>query len=422
MAQTCNSIGLPESAPTSKVKSTNGVNFDTTNTKLSKDEINKGCKPSNQPDSTSDTVESVIKNKDTPNKKSSDSQRANSTADDDGKRESASVSSSGGNKGDTSVNPVNNSESKNGNEQNGLNSLPSTSKCGSCIPQQTYPNLYGHFLPPTSTATGYPFSHAAPGLPISCYPSYQPAMSSFPRLCTDPFCKSCPPNPALAVSGAGMFPAPMMPCSLGCTQCSTASHPELSMWLNSYSSLMNVGLHGLANPGIPPMPAGYPTAPFNGATAAMLSAAANNPFFSMYNGNSGGHSGGHVCSWFSGEKYCGKVFPNAEELLQHLRGHTHETTNTSKSSVMTSPSPSHVAAAMAAASGRMSPRSTTYLNTLHSLRYHPYKLSPAGGPTVATSASLPHVAFSQLNPMATAYGLQSALFAGQRLPGSLPHP
>lgn len=411
MAQTCNSIGLPEPQTSNKVKSNNAESNSTKNEKNTKDD-SKGCKTSTQADSTSDGIE-FGKGKESPTgKKSSDSRhQQNSANEESNKNDINSVSSSAGTAPESMAASSSDTKLSSGHHSSTASSIPSalasTSKCGTCVTPGYPPHMFTHYFPPTS-APGFPYAHSGvPSLPLSCYPSFQSSgMPIFPRLCTDPYCKSCPPNPTIPSLTPSSYGGTARSCPLGCTQCTTLP-ADLSLWLNSYS-LLNAGFHGLSNPTLPSLAA----AP-NSAALVAAAAAASNPFAGHYPQNFNGQNVPPVCWWNSGEGYCLKRFANAEELLQHLRTHAHESAN--KSSLLNSTLPGQ----LSSVSGRLSPRSTSYLNSLNSLRYHPYsKLSPTAS-VAAPSSTLPHVPFT-LN--SGAYGLQTSLFGGQRLPGSLPHP
>lgn len=407
LAQTCNSIGLPDLQQNTKVKSNSNSENNSTKTDKSNKDDTKGYKTSSQADSTSDGIE-LVKCKESPTeKKSSDSRHRNATIvnEDSNKNDSASISSSVGNLHETTATSSSDSKISIAHTQIATSpTLASTSKCGTCVTPGYPPHVFSHYFPPTS-APGFPYVHGLPSLPLSCYPGFPSgSMPVFPRLCTDPFCKSCPPNPNIPLNPSTLGGTGTRPCPLGCTQCTTHPTTDLSLWLNSYS-LLNAGFHGFTNPMMPSLAA----AP-NSAALMAAAAAAANPFVGHFPQNVSGQNGPPTCWWNSGEGYCLKKFATSEELLQHLRTHTHESANKS----VKSPS---APGGLPSVSGRMSPRSTSYLNSLSSFRYHPYnKLSPT--PTgVPSSSTLPIVQFPTLN---SAYGMQS-LFAGQRIPGSLPH-
>ena len=99
----------------------------------------------------------------------------------------------------------------------------------------------------------------------------------------------------------------------------------------------------------------------------------------------------NVCSWISGDNYCGKRFNSSEELLQHLRSHTSSAATDSPTSALASLHHAlHPSAATHPLLAGHLPRGypTPSLSPLSAARYHPYITKPSLGP-LPPAAHLP---------------------------------
>lgn len=131
------------------------------------------------------------------------------------------------------------------------------------------------------------------------------------------------------------------------------------------------------------------------AAAAAAAAAATGP-----PGSAGG-SLPYVCNWVSGADYCGRRFPNSEELLVHLKTHTNLSTSDPRTLSMLNSS--LLASSLASTTGAATTTSAESImsfshlggghpgasNSLSASRFHPYgRPTPPGVPTPPSLASL----------------------------------
>ncbi|XP_071953619.1 zinc finger protein 703-A-like [Antedon mediterranea] len=162
-------------------------------------------------------------------------------------------------------------------------------------------------------------------------------------ICRDPYCTNCQQTPQINSSS--------------CTQC---RHDPIGVGL---SGAIPVALpFGGALPAYP-----LPTSISSSATSY------------LYAPHQGLHAsvGDHVCNWVSGATSCGKRFASSEELLQHLRSHTNETTPSS-------PLAASLSAQLGAYYMQYHPSATPlglakpgHASPLSPVRYHPYRGSLA---------------------------------------------
>ncbi|XP_033101387.1 zinc finger protein 703-like [Anneissia japonica] len=197
-----------------------------------------------------------------------------------------------------------------------------------CDPLSHKHHHEGHISPTSPYAAAYARVKTADG-----------ATTLMP-ICRDPYCTNCQQTPQINSSS--------------CTQC---RHDPIG-----------VGLSG-AIPVALPFGGALPAYPL---PTSMSSAASY--LYTPHPGLPPASTGDHVCNWVSGTTSCGKRFASSEELLQHLRSHTNETTPSSPLAASLSAQlgayymqyhPS--APALGLKSGHASP--------LSPVRYHPYRSS-----------------------------------------------
>lgn len=441
LAQTCNSIGLPDppaatnsksgSAKTSKSDSKDPQSSKSTHSKeeskMASSTTTSRKNHSNSsaaaaPDSVSDSsaatdrrsvssVHSDHQRKSENRSRNSVGQHSNISA--DTKTHTTSESSEAATK--TVTTTSSSASAPLSNKCNVANGNPIT------FPSSYPPTLFPPYFPSTSTATpgSFPFGPAAhlPPLPLTagpCFPSFPTAtpgaswlgsppssLPGFAPKCSDPFCKTCPAIAAAAAVRAGAGACGTVGCPCAQFGGPNAHNDLSSLWL-SYGSLF--GLHGAGN---------------TTATNPLLAAAAASAYAASAASSSSALAAGqqHTCSWMTGNEFCGKRFSSSEELLQHLRTHTSQ--ESAKAPLVTgAPGPLPIPPMP----GRLSPRASSYLNTLNSFRFHPYspnKFSPSSSSAAAAAAALASLQFppTAFNPQALCGSLTS-----QRLPGTLPHP
>lgn len=209
------------------------------------------------------------------------------------------------------------------------------------------------------------------------------------QMCRDPYCTGCalsshhhrsliPPPPPPVSSSAK--PA----CPIGCTQCDHVPNSAAAASIMSLASASSSSLTTTTNSSHSKMSA-YPSVPQSSAAYAQLSAmaaASQLPY---------------VCNWIATDaSYCGKRFGTSDDLLQHLRTHT---SNMSESMLTTAAAtglpPTHPLLQRSYPTPPLSPLSTA--------RFHPYGKPPSLLPPPPPGAS-------GYNPLA---GLH---------PGMAPHP
>lgn len=164
-------------------------------------------------------------------------------------------------------------------------------------------------------------------------------------VCRDPYCTNC----QLTIQNSHLSSTCNAP---GCAQC---AHEK------SLQNLSTLGLPGMLPPGLHSLGQAslYPHTAHQGLPI--------------------------ICSWVSGNEFCGKRFATSEELLQHLRTHTTSVEAQSSSFGLGLAGAYHLNALNA--SGGISPNSLrrTYPTSvspglLSANRYHPYK-SPSAFPS-----------------------------------------
>jgi hypothetical protein len=324
LAQTCNSIGLPDLPPASKCNNggaasgklpKNDLKSDSISKKLNKDDLktHSSSKTTTMADSTSEAALS--------------GRRSNSSTNSDQPRKGENRSKTSAHQTNVSATETKTSTTSDTKPTSSSLQLAAggAGKCGGFNANpMTFPANYPSALFPPfypSTSAAYAFGPSA--LPLTagaCYPPFpgsgawltsgsSPALAGFAPKCSDPFCKTCPAIAAAARSSG--------PCAtIGCP-CNQQHNDLSSFWLSSL-----FGLHGAVNP-----PAANPLF----AAAASAYAASTAP---STNASSSGGGQQHTCSWMTGNEFCGKRFNSSEELLQHLRTHTSQ--ESAKSPLVTS--------------------------------------------------------------------------------------
>ncbi|BFZ03716.1 hypothetical protein BsWGS_06755 [Bradybaena similaris] len=212
-------------------------------------------------------------------------------------------------------------------------------------------------------------------------------------VCRDPYCTNC----QLTLQNSHLSSTCNSP---GCAQC---AHEK------SLTSLSALGLPGASSMLLPSL---------SSASSLTSSMSALSSLHSLYphSALAAAHQGlPYICSWVSGNDYCGKRFTSSEELLQHLRTHT---SSMDVSTLAASYAGLGIPTALAAyphLSAPLSPNSLrrtypTSLSPVSSLlgasRYHPYK-SPLSG--VGSTPPTPQ-SFAAVGPYYSPYTLY-----GQRL-------
>lgn len=211
-------------------------------------------------------------------------------------------------------------------------------------------------------------------------------------VCRDPYCSNC----QLTVQNSHLSSTCNSP---GCAQC---AHEK------SLTSLSALGLPSASSMLLPSL---------SSASSLSSSMSALSSLHSLYPHSAlvAAHQGlPYICSWVSGNDYCGKRFSSSEELLQHLRTHTSSMDVSALTASYGLGLPSTLAA-YPHLSAPLSPNSLrrtypTSLSPVSSLlgatRYHPYK-----SPLSAVGATPPGPqSFSPVGPFYSPYTLY-----GQRL-------
>lgn len=177
------------------------------------------------------------------------------------------------------------------------------------------------------------------------------------QVCRDPYCTGCALSnhhrSLMAATSSASSAKP--PCPIGCTQC---DHVPSSAAAVMSSAVGSSSLTTTTNSSHSKMSA-YPSVSQSSAAYAQLSAlaaASQLPF---------------VCNWIATDaSYCGKRFGTSDDLLQHLRSHT---SNMSESMLTTAAAtglpPTHPLLQRSYPTPPLSPLSTA--------RYHPYGKPPS---------------------------------------------
>ncbi|KRY15090.1 Zinc finger protein Noc [Trichinella patagoniensis] len=313
--------------------------------------------------------------------------------------------------------------------------------------------MFQHLLPPAPSAVSLSLTNGGGGgggafaLPpnsVVQFPCFGGVSSTTtlvppPRPCTDPFCKTCP--------------AAARACPIGCAQCAGHAPQDFasSVWMNPYlaSPFFNAGLHpsvaaaaaaaaaqvgmfanlanALAGSNHHPTVAQFLTPPTNTTAGQQLL-----QFHQQYHQSSSSSSSSYVCNWMTGDQYCGKRFASGDELLQHLRSHaTHDALKTTPSNSPASVAVSNTTAGAAASSSSSSAsalltrtlcqqQNAAASSYLSSLRFHPYTKILSSAATALPVAS-PLAPFAYGTPP-TMPSTLAGLCPSQRLPGTLQQP
>lgn len=204
----------------------------------------------------------------------------------------------------------------------------------------------------------------------SSYPMSRPSPHSMMQVCRDPYCTGCAlsnhhrlMNPsaaaaAVAASVAASTPTSKGACPIGCTQCDhvpTSAAALMSSVAQSAAAATTTTYS--SNSKLSPYPSvSQSSAAYAHAQLSALAAATQLPF---------------VCNWIATDaSYCGKRFGTSDDLLQHLRTHT---SNMSESMLTTAAAtglpPTHPLLQRSYPTPPLSPLSTA--------RYHPYGKPPS---------------------------------------------
>lgn len=212
-------------------------------------------------------------------------------------------------------------------------------------------------------------------------------------VCRDPYCTNC----QLTLQNSHLSSTCSAP---GCAQC---AHEK------SLTSLSILGLPSASSMLLPSLASA-------GSLPGSMSTLSSLHSLYPHSALSSAHQGlPYVCSWVSGNDFCGKCFSSSEELLQHLRTHTSSMdVSTLAASYAGLGLPSalgvypHLSAPLSPNSIRRTyPTSLSPVSSLlGSSRYHPYK-SPLSG--VGATPTLPQ-SMTPRGPYYSPYALY-----GQRL-------
>ncbi|KRZ10146.1 Zinc finger protein Noc, partial [Trichinella zimbabwensis] len=306
--------------------------------------------------------------------------------------------------------------------------------------------MFQHLLPPAPPTVSLSLSNGGAGafaLPpnnVVQFPCFGGVSSTTalvppPRPCADPFCKTCPPAARA--------------CPIGCAQCAGHASQDYasSVWMNPYlaSPFFNAGLH-------PSVAAAAAAAAQVGMFANLANALAGSnhhptvaQFLTPQNNTTAGQQlqlqqqqqqqqqQSYVCNWMTGDQYCGKRFASGDELLQHLRSHaTHDALKAGPSNnspaaagqtIVASSSSSSVSSASASASALLTRSLCQQQNAaasyLSSLRFHPYtKILSSAAAALPVASPLAPFAYGTPTIPPTIAGLCPS----QRLPGTLQQP
>lgn len=420
LAQTCNSIGLPDSQSKSKATILPATDKPSTSPSTKRDDKSivktdhpleqKSPKVSNSAssgkshrDHRNGSVDENANRTDRPSTSCKDEQRPSSsaTAGHDTRTSTAGESSIG--HSSQAIPPT----------------FTSTSRCFPGLNTHPYAAAlpYAHLGLPSAGVN--PFAHYFPsspyaGLPFGLPPTPSAALAAAAatsRPCLDPGCKGCP----------GRAPAAPAACPLGCNSCTShmPSSSDLSnFWLN-YASLLYGG--GSSSSLATSMGMSLPNHLAAAAAAAAVTSTPSVAATPVPVAAAPTTACNHVCYWVVAEgQMCNKRFSTSEELMNHMKSHatpdqqptpTQAAVSVSSAATASLPASSANPFLPLTAGGRISPRS--YLSA--AFRFHPYapKLSPTGA-----SPLTPHLPFPTISP--NGYSAVTALY-GQRLPGSLPH-
>ncbi|KRY84411.1 Zinc finger protein Noc [Trichinella pseudospiralis] len=300
--------------------------------------------------------------------------------------------------------------------------------------------MFQHLLPPApptvslSLTNGGAGAFALPPNSVVQFPCFGGVSSTTalvppPRPCADPFCKTCPPAARA--------------CPIGCAQCAGHASQDYasSVWMNPYlaSPFFNAGLH-------PSVAAAAAAAAQVGMFANLANALAGSnhhptvaQFLNPQNSTTTGQQlqlqqqqQSYVCNWMTGDQYCGKRFASGDELLQHLRSHaTHDAlktapSNSSPTIVASSSSSSSSASSVSASASALLTRTlcqqqNAAASYLSSLRFHPYtKILSSAAAAAALPVASPLAPFAYGTP--TIPPTIAGLCPSQRLPGTLQQP
>lgn len=224
-----------------------------------------------------------------------------------------------------------------------------------------------------AAASGYP---GAAGTNPNAYISYQRIKTpsggeAIVPVCKDPYCTGCPYSAHTQQMLMGA------PCPSGCTQC---EHQK-------YGMVMAAQLGSL--------PPGHP-----------YSAQMRSPY---------------VCSWITGDTYCGKRFNTSEELFSHLRTHTGNLSDPAAAAAALAQSQTQsLLSSLFPQSALQRAYPTPPLSPMSAARYHPYA-KPGAIPTTLPgspfTATFNPAAAAALGPYYSPYAMY-----GQRIGSAAVHP
>lgn len=224
-----------------------------------------------------------------------------------------------------------------------------------------------------AAANGYP--GAASGTP-NPYISYQRIKTpsggeAIIPVCKDPYCPGCPYSAHTQQMLMGA------PCPSGCTQC---EHQK-------YGLAMAASLGSL--------PPGHP-----------YSSQMRSPY---------------ICSWISGDSYCGKRFNTSDELFSHLRTHTGNLSDPATAAAALAQSQTQsLLSSLFPQSALQRAYPTPPLSPMSAARYHPYAKPgsiPQAMPGSPFAAAFNPAAAAALGPYYSPYAMY-----GQRIGSAAVHP